>query len=183
MSTELLFTLSLLLLVLYGGQILLALINAVRKPSSGEQSIIERLVIGTKNFTKTWITFGIIFVIPVLISWLSAVSDYLLKLDNHLAIFTACISMLLVLITLELSQLNDINYRNRDPWKGLLLFALSLDILSLLFLNVMIKQYVTSTVGAGWADVVTFVVRIGVAAFVSSFAVILFARKAGEHES
>lgn len=180
MTTEFLFFISLILLLLYGGQILLAIINAYLKPSSEESSILQRLFSGTDNITSTWITFGIIFTIPVLVSWMSAMSDYFLSLDNNFAIFTACTSMLLVLITLELSQLNDINYRNRNPWRGLLLFALSLDILSLLFLNIAIKQYATASDVARWSEVVDFVVRIGFAAFIASFAVILFARKAGE---
>lgn len=183
MKSETLFAISLILLLAYFGQIILAMLNATNRPSAGGKSILGRLFVGKNEFTSTWVTFGIIFMIPVLISWLSAVSDALLDLDNNLALFNACTSMLLVLITLELSQINDTNHRNRNPWRGLLLLALCLDILTLLFLYLGVKNYVYATDISRWSEVFAIVSRLGGAAFFASFAVILFARKAGEVEN
>jgi len=109
----------------------------------------------------------------------SGVAENISSLDRHVAIYTACMSMLLVLITLELSQINEINDRNRIPWRGLLLLALSLDLVSILVLSG-VKYYVYNVVSGNWSGIVKFVTWIGVAALISSFMVVLFTRKAGE---
>ncbi len=167
------------LVALYALQMLLALLNAWRK-TGDRPSVLKQLFGGLSELTGTWATIGIILVLPVVISWMSSISDEIfLKLDSGLALFEACLSMLLVLITLEFSLLNSLNHRNRRQWRGLLLYALALDIISIAIL-VWIKIMVSQQIVPGWSGVFYFMLTLGIAALLSSFLVILFAKRAGE---
>ncbi len=168
-----------ILLTCYSLQAFLAILNAARR-KNGDPSVISRLFGGLSEVTGTWATVGIILILPVLISWASGVSDALLDLEAGLALYSACTSTLLVLITLEFSQLNNLNDRNRDDWRGLLLFALALDLISILILVWPIKSRVHQGDQPDWSGVMSYMIAIGVAALISSFLVILFSRKAGE---
>lgn len=170
---------AIVLILCYFLQLVLAFINA-QKTTDSEPSILSRLFIGSQNITGTWITIGIILVIPVLISWISGIVDNFLELDPNFALYSACMSTLLVLVTLELSVLNGLTEHNREPWRGLLHFALGLDLLSITLLVGPIKIYVNDPSSGGWANVINYVFLTGVAALISSLFVILFARKAGE---
>ncbi len=113
--------------------VFLAILNAARSRDN-RPSVLKALFGSLTAITGTWTTIGIILVLPVLISWLSGLSDVLLDVGAGGAIFSACLSMLLVLVTLEFSELNSLNDRNRDDWRGLLLFALALDLLCVVLL-------------------------------------------------
>ena len=163
----------------YVVQILLALFNAANAGDTSP-SALRRVFGGLPQITRTWTTAGLIFFFPILISWLSSISEALLELQGGRALYSACLSTLLVLVTLEFSQLNDVNPRNRDKWRGLLLLSLALDIVAVVLLAWPIKHHAYRTGQADWAAVVSYLVLIGPAAFVSSFLVIIFCKRAGE---
>lgn len=168
-----------ILVILYILQLALAIWNAWAKDRE-DSSIFERLLGSRDSITQTWISIGIIFVIPVLISWSSGIADQILAIGPSEALLTGCLSMLFVLITLELSTINSLNDLNREPWRGLLLFALSLDLFSVLVLVVLVKPFIASGQAGGWDSVIFFVQALGIAALLSSFCVILFSKNAGE---
>ncbi len=168
-----------LLVILYALQMLLAVWNAWENDRE-DSSIFSRLFGSRDSITKTWVTIGIVFVIPVLISWSSGIADTILAIAPAEALLTGCLSMLFVLITLELSTVNSLNELNREPWRGLLLFALSLDLFSVLVLVVLVKPFIASAQVGGWDHVLFFVQLLGFAALFSSFCVVLFSKNAGE---
>ena len=181
-----------ILVACYAFQAILAVFNASRG-RNGQPPVIRQLFGGLDELTGTWATVGVILVLPVLISWLSTLSDKLLDLDSGRALFEACLATLLVLVTLEFSQLQALNDNNREQWKGLLLFALALDLLSVVILVFPIKiaaygkaetalspaAVVYSPVTPEWTGVFSYMLTLGIAALVSSFLIILFTRQAG----
>lgn len=169
----------LVLLALYSCQTLFAVLNASRK-IDGQPSILYRLFMSVPAATKTWTTVGIVLFLPVSISWLSSVSDILLKIHLGAALYSGCQSTLLVLITLEISQINKLNDRNREDWRHLLLLALVLDLISLVVLVSMIKILANVNGYTEWSLAIPNIVIIGFSAIFSSFLVVLFSQKAGE---
>ncbi|WP_049642815.1 hypothetical protein [Candidatus Rhodobacter oscarellae] len=161
-------------------QLLLAVWNALTIKNENQESIIGSLFVGKDNVTKSWITIGIIFIIPVIVSWSGGVADRLISIDPNEALLTGCLSMLFVLVTLELTMINSLNDRNRDPWRGLLVFALVLDILSITLIVAAIKPYVQADDDIAWVNVTHLITFIGVAALLSSFCVVLFTKTAGD---
>lgn len=175
---ELVATFAYSLAILYIGQFSLALWNASEKKED-KKSVFGTLFGGRRNVTRTWTTIGIIFIIPVSISWSGGISDRLLSISVAESLYAGTLSMLFVLVTLELSTLNTLNDQNRGDWRGLLLFALSIDIFSIILLVGFVKPVILASNNIGWENTLYVVSLIGVTALLSSFCVILFANEAG----
>ena len=166
-----------LLSIAYFVQLLLAFYNA-SQPDDKQNTILLSLF-SIKNLSDTWVTIGIIFLIPVAISWSSSIFDAFGATTSTDALLSGCLSMLFVLITLELSLLRSLK-SSKASWRGLIVFALALDLLSIIVLIGGVKSYLSHPTSAGWSEVVNYVQIIGIAAFISSFCVVLFARKADD---
>lgn len=171
-------TLAYILALFYSCQFFLAIWNSV-SPDSGQKPALMSIFSSRRDVTRTWTTIGIVLVIPVAISWSGGIADRIQDISREESIYTAALSTLFVLITLELSTINTLNERNRDAWRGLLVFALSIDILSVVFLVAFVKPAVIAANGIGWQSTDLFVSLIGIAALASSFVVVLFANEAG----
>jgi hypothetical protein len=156
--------------------------NALEVKTGEGQSVIGLLARGRGPLTETWSTIGIIFIIPVAIAWSSGISDRYREISLYECIYTATLSMLFVLITLELSAINALTARNKD-WRGLLIFALCLDIFSVLLLIGPVKSVVVDPNGFSWEATSWFVAILGIAALFASFCVILFANQAGKERN
>lgn len=146
------------------------------------KSIASSLFEGQENFRKTWVTVAMIFIIPVLVSWSSSIFDRILDIKPAGAVFFGCLSMLFVLVTLELSVLNGLKDEHKDSWRGLLIFALVLDILSILVFVAVLKpvaypvdqQSGLPVIVGQWDGLVFYIGMLGVCALISSFVVVLF---------
>jgi hypothetical protein len=95
-------------------------------------------------------------------------------------IYSGCLSTLIVLITLEFSLIRDLPKDASDPWRGLLTFALALDILSVLFLAWPVGARANQGPKPDWGSVEGEIFLLVSFAFISSSLVLLFAKKAGE---
>lgn len=179
MMIDFIFICTTILCLAYAGQLSLAIFSA-SEPRTDNSTVLSALISRT-DIADTWTTIGITFVVPVMISWTSSVFDLFHEKTRVDTALTGCLSMLFVLITLELSLLSSIK-QNGKSWKGLLTFALSLDLLSVVLLVGGVKTYLAQPLSAGWEAVSTYVTLIGFFALVSSFCVVLFARKAEEYE-
>ena len=97
-SFDLTFSALTVILACYALQFFLAILNAARS-TDNRPTVLKALFGNVTAITGTWTTIGIILVLPVLISWLSGLSDVLLDVEAGGAIFSTCLSMLLVLVT------------------------------------------------------------------------------------
>jgi hypothetical protein len=181
------------LLTSYAVQAVLSVLNAAR-PRSGslnpnsptepsakpEQSLLSRLFKGVPQITSTWSTIGLVFILPVVVAWLAGFSSVTLVFDWGPFVYSGSVSTLIVLLTLELSQLNDLNPNNRDDWRGLLLMACALDLSSLFLLAWPIKLRVHQGQHPDWSSVATQILILTAGSLASGLLVVLFAKKAGE---
>lgn len=178
------------LLTSYALQAILSILNAARpvdrnprpstEPESKDQSLLSRAFKGIPQITSTWATIGIVFILPIGIAWLASLSSVSLDFDLGLFIYSGSLSTFIVLLTLELSQLNDLKPRNRSEWRALLLVAVALDLGSLLLLVWPIKLRTYETDHHNWSSVRTQIILLTIGALISGALVVLFAKKAGE---
>lgn len=128
-------------------------------------------VFAVSRFVDTWLIVATIFFGPLLISWISNAIELqdegILKVGSSLVL-----SMLMIYITLEFSQLGSLNSRNRD-WRTLLLVALFLDIGGVVLVTI-VSRLNDIEIGLIYA--------LGLISFLSSFMIILFAKIAGEDD-
>ncbi|MCG8016309.1 MAG: hypothetical protein JAY97_08845 [Candidatus Thiodiazotropha sp. 'RUGA'] len=126
-------------------------------------------VFSPQHFLDTWGVVAMIFFIPFVVS----ITASLIELMNSpLAGLSATlvVSMLLIFITLEFSQLGSLNDSNRI-WNKLLLVAISLDVSSIILITAVKVQGV---------EALAFVFSIAIFAFLSSFMIILFSYVSGK---
>lgn len=167
-----------IIVTLYVIQGLFAFLNAA-KSADDSPSLLTELFRGVKASTATWTSFGLIFIFPHLISWAALGSSAAAGHDNSF-IYTGSLGTLIILITMELSLMQTMKPGDEGTWKGLLSFALALDILSILFLAWPIKTRALLGGLAEWQSVEQKILLLVVFAFVSSSLIVLFAKKAGD---
>jgi len=168
-----------ILVVLYVLQGFFATLNAAKK-KEGAATLLRQVFGGVTEITSTWTSFGLTLLVPTGISWLAALATISGQDGPESLIYSACISTLIVLITLEFSLLKEPAEKTSDPWRGLLTFALALDILSLLFLAWPVGARANRGHKPDWGSVDGEILLLAAFAFVSSSLVLLFAKKSGE---
>ncbi|GEM_PF-3690914 len=167
MRENIVFIGSVMVLVGYVIQLATASITALSSNQSGyENSLVSWLFGGQNAAVRTWKTIGMVLFIPLLVSWCTGIPALMEQQSSeiHLLLFPLILSMILIFVTLELSQLAAIGPAT-DRWGMLLTAALVLDVVVVIILIVIRSgQYA----GMIWAY------ALGAVAFASSFSIIFF---------
>jgi hypothetical protein len=167
------------LLTFYAIQALLAILAAAQSPMSGT-SLISKLFSTVAHVIAAWTTIGIVFLLPIVISWLTNLSLVSNPTDLGPFAYSGALGTIIIVLTLELSQLNDLNSNNREGWLKLLLMSLSLDLASLLLFVWPIRLRVYQTQVPAWSSIGATVLALAAGSLLSGLCVVLFAKKAGE---
>ncbi len=150
--------------------LLLYLLQSVFAFARAKGSNVLEKTFSLRNSERTWVIVATIFFGPLIISLISNLDELLrIKSDNR-ASAVLVLSMLLIFVTLEVSLLASLNALNKT-WQHLILFALILDIASVVVVTV-IKNLDPSYVNIVFA--------LGALSLISSFMIILFAHVAGK---
>lgn len=173
-----------LMLIFYAGQAIIAALLAMSQEL--EDQSLWHYVMTFPRFIKTWASALTILLLPLglsLVPELPKIHLFNDELAFAKALYTANVSMLAILITIEVGLFVSIHKYNLPYWRELLPTALSLDIVTMYIFTVFIQapsqEWTTGDVAVSTA----FMLYTLVLAFVSSFLVILFVRAVGLQDS
>ena len=121
------------------------------------------------HFIDTWGIIAMIFFVPFIVSLTSNFIE-LINSGSGQLLPTVVLSMLLIYITLEFSQLGSLNKNNKE-WSKLLVVAIALDISSIVLVT---------AVKVNSVDTPVFIYSLAIFAFLSSFMIILFSYVSGK---